>query len=66
MAAVRATVPNLRHPVWTPHVTLARRVPRRLVPDALAVLADHPLGTLTADRSRWWDPDLALVESLTG
>lgn len=63
-ARLRASVPALRHPVWTPHITLARRVPRRRLPDALEVLAEHPLATVTADRLRWWDPDLDLVEKL--
>lgn len=56
---VRALVPYRRHPVWTPHVTLARRVPRRLLPTALQVLQATPAPrVLVADRLRWWDPDL--------
>lgn len=61
-ARVRAHVPHVRHPVWTPHVTLARRVPRRLVPAALEVLEATPAPRqLVADRLRWWDPDEDLV-----
>lgn len=62
---LRALVPTVRHPVWTPHVTLARRVPRRLVPEALEVLdgVERP-GELVCDRLRWWDPDLALIEDV--
>lgn len=61
-ARVRALVPHVRHPVWTPHVTLARRVPRRLVPAALEVLDATPAPrVLLADRLRWWDPDEDLV-----
>ena len=64
-ARVRALVPHVRHPVWTPHVTLARRVPRRLVPRAWEVLGAAPgPRVLVADRLRWWDPDEDLVEDL--
>ena len=64
-AEVRGLVPNLRHPVWTPHVTLARRVPRRLLPAALAVLHATPAPRrLTCDRLRWWDPDQALIQDV--
>ena len=63
-SALRERVPDLRHPVWTPHVTLARRVPRAKVPAVLAVLAATPEPrTLVADRLRWWDPESrAIVE----
>lgn len=64
-AEIRARVPNVRHSVWTPHVTLARRVPRRLLPAALEVLHAHPAPrVLTADRLRWWDPDHDLIEDV--
>ena len=65
VAQLRAVVPNVRHPVWTPHVTVARRVPRRLVPEALRVLqaGDSPR-ELDCDRLRWWDPDLDLIEDV--
>ena len=64
-AEVRARVPHLRHPVWTPHVTLARRVPRRLLPTALEVLGvtEGPR-RLTCDRLRWWDPDQQLIRDV--
>lgn len=56
-ARLRERLPRLRHPVWTPHVTLARRVPRTQLPDVLRILAEHPApGVLTATRLRWWDP----------
>lgn len=62
-AHVRGLVPHRRHPVWTPHVTLARRVPRRLLPAALEVLQATPAPrVLVADRLRWWDPDLKEIE----
>ncbi|MFC6154895.1 2'-5' RNA ligase family protein [Nocardioides yefusunii] len=64
-AAIRALVPTLRHPVWTPHVTLARRVSRRLLADALDVLHATPAPReLVADRLRWWDPELDLIEDV--
>jgi len=65
VARVRELVPTVRHPVWTPHVTLARRVPRRLLPAALEVLeaTDAPR-ELICDRLRWWDPELELIEDV--
>ncbi|MCQ3997295.1 hypothetical protein GL325_02500 [Aeromicrobium sp. 636] len=64
-ARIRELVPTVRHPVWTPHVTLARRVPRRLLPTALEVLesTEAPV-ELTCDRLRWWDPSQDLIEDL--
>ncbi|GAA3526658.1 hypothetical protein AFL01nite_04620 [Aeromicrobium flavum] len=65
VARVRALVPALRHPVWTPHVTLARRVPSRLLTAALEVLdaTDAPR-ELVADRLRWWDPEQDTIEDV--
>ncbi|WP_397333881.1 2'-5' RNA ligase family protein [Ornithinimicrobium sp. INDO-MA30-4] len=57
VAEIHRGVPANRYPVWTPHITLARRVPRAKVAEALDVLsAGEPLGTITATRLRWWDP----------
>lgn len=62
---LRERVPELRHPVWTPHVTLARRVPRARLSDVLAVLDDHPCPpVLAATRLRWWDPVDGTIEDL--
>ncbi|CAM3189801.1 2'-5' RNA ligase family protein [Nocardioides dubius] len=62
---LRALVPGLRHPVWMPHLTLARRVPRRLLPAALEVVHASPAPeVLVADRLRWWDPDASVVEDV--
>ncbi|WP_172806355.1 2'-5' RNA ligase family protein [Aeromicrobium choanae] len=62
---IRALVPALRHPVWTPHVTLARRVPRRLLAQALEVLdATEAPRDLICDRLRWWDPEQDLIEDV--
>lgn len=64
-ARVRALVPSPRHPVWTPHVTVARRVPRHSLAAALEVL--HATGCpreLVCDRLRWWDPDQTLVQDV--
>lgn len=64
--ALRAQVPDLRHPAWTPHVTLARRVPRSKVAAALGVLAETPAPrTLIADRLRWWDPVTGEIEQVS-
>lgn len=64
---LRQRVPTVRHPVWTPHITLARRVPRRLIPAAWEVLsATAGPRTLTADRLRWWDPEADVVRELAG
>lgn len=66
-AHLRGQVPDLRHPVWTPHVTLARRVPRSKVADVLAVLDEHPPPTtLTATRLRWWDPETGTIDEVAG
>lgn len=66
-AGLRALVPALRHPVWTPHVTLARRVPRRRLAEALDVLHEAPsVRGLVADRLRWWDPVADVVETVAG
>ncbi|NPC96732.1 hypothetical protein [Nocardioides sp. zg-DK7169] len=52
-------------PLWTPHVTVARRVPRRLLPEAFAVLQDtEGPRELVCDRLRWWDPELDLIEDV--
>ncbi|WP_166139205.1 2'-5' RNA ligase family protein [Nocardioides ochotonae] len=65
VARIRALVPTLRHPVWTPHVTVARRVPRRVLPEVLAVLhATEGPRELVCDRLRWWDPELDLIEDV--
>lgn len=64
-ARIRALVPAVRHPIWTPHVTLARRVPRRMLPTALEVLqATDDLGELVCDRLRWWDPEQDVIEDV--
>ncbi len=64
---LRDLVPTVRHPVWTPHVTLVRRLPRRHLARALEVLhAAEPVRHLVADRLRWWDPDLNTIETVAG
>lgn len=64
-AHLRDLTPGLRHPVWMPHLTLARRVPRRRLPEVLDVLAAFPtLAVVTATRLRWWDPDAGTVEEI--
>ncbi|MCD9152961.1 2'-5' RNA ligase family protein [Aeromicrobium duanguangcaii] len=64
-ARIRELVPSVRHPVWTPHVTLARRVPRRLLPAALDVLdSTEAPADLVCDRLHWWDPAQNLIETI--
>lgn len=64
-ARVRELVPDLRHPVWTPHVTLARRVPRTALPQVLDVLhATDVFDELACDRLRWWDPEQGTIEDV--
>ena len=65
VAGVRTRVPGLRHPVWTPHVTLARRVPRARLAELHVVLDENPApATLTCTRLRWWDPVTKQIEEL--
>lgn len=62
---VRAVVPDVRHPVWTPHVTLARRVSRTVLPDVLDVLhATADPDELVCDRLRWWDPEQGTIQDV--
>lgn len=64
-ARIRVLVPELRHPIWTPHVTVARRVPRRMLPTALDVLhAVDDLRELVCDRLRRWDPEQGTIEDV--
>lgn len=65
VASLRAAAPAVRHPLWTPHVTLARRVPRASVPAVLDVLGRAaPVRRITADRLRWWDPVAQVIEDV--
>lgn len=65
VAGLRDRVPELRHPVWTPHVTLARRVPRTRLAELLEVVNGHPAQTsLTCTTLRWWDPVTGEIEDL--
>jgi len=53
---------------WTPHVTLARRVPLEGVAEALAVLADTGGGEMRvrATRLRRWDADTRTITHIAG
>lgn len=64
VAKLRESTPAVRHPVWTPHVTLGRRIPRERIGEALTVLEPHRPRTLVADRLRWWDPVAGTIEQL--
>lgn len=61
---VRRAVPALRYPVWTPHITLARRLPRAEVGRALGVLEAARPRTLMTGHLRWWDPAVGRPEPL--
>lgn len=64
VACLRAGL-ALRHPVWTPHLTLARRMPRARLAEALDVLASAPQPRPPmVTRLRWWDPDRRVIEEL--
>lgn len=75
LARLRASVPGLRRAVWLPHVTVAHRVPRRKVPEAMAELGGTPVrssprscATSTAAptrRRRWWASHPPSCESVT-
>lgn len=65
VAEIHRGVPANRYPVWTPHITLSRRVPRARVAEALDVLsAGDPVGTIIATRLRWWDPVQKVVDDV--
>jgi hypothetical protein len=61
--AVRVQVPDRRHRGWLPHLTLARRVPRHLLPQAMEVVGSGHV-ELTFTELRRWDPDLGRVTRL--
>ncbi len=61
---LRTTVPQIQHPGWLPHVTLARRVPRSEVPSALGVLGHDDLALRLVELRRW-DPDAGTVRPLS-
>lgn len=63
VSRLRGHVPGLRHSVWTPHVTLARRVPKARLGEAIAEVDEAPR-VLVADRLRYWDPTTGAIETL--
>lgn len=60
---LRADVPDVQHPGWLPHVTLARRISRTDLPAALEVL-DHDDARLRMTMIRRWDPEAEIVHEL--
>ena len=60
---LRRRVPDVQHPGWLPHITLARRISRADVPAALDVLG-HDDVVLTVTTLRRWDPDAGIVLEL--
>ena len=68
VTALRQASPRVRHPVWTPHVTLGRRIPRDRLGEATAAVdargGEPAPDVLVADRLRWWDPATATIDVL--
>ncbi|HEV2798626.1 MAG TPA: 2'-5' RNA ligase family protein [Nocardioides sp.] len=60
---MRTVVPAVQHSGWLPHVTLARRMHRVDVPEALAVLG-HADVVLSLASLRRWDPEAGIVTTL--
>ena len=60
---LRAAVPDVQHPGWLPHVTLARRLARADVGRAVELLG-HDDVVLRLDALRRWDPDTGTVRTL--
>jgi hypothetical protein len=58
--AVRGLVPDRWHPGWLPHVTLARRLPRERVQEAVDVLGWDDV-VLSLGELRRWDPATGTV-----
>lgn len=60
---LRAATSGHQHPGWFPHLTLARRLPRRDLPQALDVIGHQSVEVLLATLRRW-DPGLREVRTL--
>ena len=60
---VRSLVPGRQHPGWLPHVTLARRLPRDRVQEAVDVLGWDDVEIDLVELRRW-DPDAGAVTRL--
>ena len=60
---VRSRVPGRQHPGWLPHLTLARRVPRDRVQEAVDVLGWDDV-VLSLVEVRRWDPDAGVVTTV--
>ena len=60
---VRALVPDRQHPGWLPHVTLARRLPRERVQDAVDALGWDD-AVLSLVELRRWNPDAGAVTAV--
>ena len=65
VARLRASVPGLRRAVWLPHVTVAHRVPRRKVPEAMAEMGGIP-GSFFATQLRYVDSRAHEAQTLVG
>jgi 2'-5' RNA ligase len=60
-----ATSGRHQHPGWLPHLTLARRLPRPDLPQALEAIG-HTSITVALTTLRRWDPELGEVRTLAG
>lgn len=63
--SLRNGVDGRRHPGWLPHITLARRMPRERVQQAVDVLG-HDDVELVLNSLRRWDPEDQTVRTLAG
>lgn len=62
---LRAATTGHQHPGWSPHVTLARRLPRDDLPRALDAIG-HTSVEVSLSVLRRWDPELREVRTLAG
>ncbi|MCW2848301.1 MAG: hypothetical protein JWR90_2275 [Marmoricola sp.] len=60
---LRAATVGHQHPGWLPHLTLARRLPRTDLAQALEVIG-HTSIEVSLDVLRRWDPELREVRTL--
>lgn len=60
---LRAATAGHQHPGWLPHLTLARRLPRRDLPRALEVVG-HDSVEISLASLRRWNPERGTVRTL--
>lgn len=62
---LRADTAGHQHPGWLPHLTLARRLPRADLPQALQAIG-HASVAVSLTMLRRWDPERTEVRTLAG